>query len=198
MSARLTATTRSDPQIYCKNTAYAAPFAYPSEDGTLGVADRSLHVASRDPQRRPPPPLRLTAESPERRHAPEPRFAGAVSRILSRGESKRRLASLACIRQNYHHRIAKCRSPAPGSLPAPLAPLPERWLSGRKRRFAKPMYGLNRTAGSNPVLSAKSFSSNELRLVRNRKSGAPIRGCARFVRFATVRRASRLRRILRL
>jgi hypothetical protein len=37
-----------------------------------------------------------------------------------------------------------------------------------------------------------------LRLVRNRKSGAPIRGCARFVRFATVRRASRLRRILRL
>ena len=30
----------------------------------------------------------------------------------------------------------------------------ERWLSGRKRRFAKPLYGLNRTEGSNPSLSA--------------------------------------------
>src|SRR5262249_24714463 len=30
-----------------------------------------------------------------------------------------------------------------------------RWLSGRKRRFAKPVYGSNRTAGSNPVLSVK-------------------------------------------
>ena len=31
----------------------------------------------------------------------------------------------------------------------------ERWLSGRKRRFAKPLYGLNRIGGSNPPLSAK-------------------------------------------
>ena len=30
----------------------------------------------------------------------------------------------------------------------------ERWLSGRKRRFAKPLYGLHRTGGSNPPLSA--------------------------------------------
>ena len=35
----------------------------------------------------------------------------------------------------------------------------ERWLSGRKRRFAKPLYGLNRTEGSNPSLSAKSIGS---------------------------------------
>ena len=35
--------------------------------------------------------------------------------------------------------------------------LPERWLSGRKRRFAKSVYGLYRTAGSNPVLSAFPF-----------------------------------------
>jgi hypothetical protein len=33
---------------------------------------------------------------------------------------------------------------------------PERWLSGRKRRFAKALYGLNRTEGSNPSLSASS------------------------------------------
>jgi hypothetical protein len=32
--------------------------------------------------------------------------------------------------------------------------LPERWQSGRMRRFAKPLYGLNRTGGSNPPLSA--------------------------------------------
>ncbi len=30
----------------------------------------------------------------------------------------------------------------------------ERWLSGRKQRFAKASYGLNRTEGSNPSLSA--------------------------------------------
>src|SRR5437588_4779152 len=32
--------------------------------------------------------------------------------------------------------------------------LEERWLSSRKPRFAKPLYGLNRTGGSNPPLSA--------------------------------------------
>ncbi len=32
--------------------------------------------------------------------------------------------------------------------------LMERWQSGRMRRFAKPLYGLNRTGGSNPPLSA--------------------------------------------
>jgi hypothetical protein len=31
----------------------------------------------------------------------------------------------------------------------------ERWLSGRKRRFAKPVSGETLTAGSNPVLSVK-------------------------------------------
>jgi hypothetical protein len=31
----------------------------------------------------------------------------------------------------------------------------ERWLSGRKRRFAKSVKGLNPSAGSNPVLSAE-------------------------------------------
>ena len=31
---------------------------------------------------------------------------------------------------------------------------PERWLSGRKQRFAKASYGLNRIEGSNPSLSA--------------------------------------------
>ena len=40
--------------------------------------------------------------------------------------------------------------------------LMERWLSGRKRQFAKLLYGLNRTGGSNPPLSA-NFTSNELR-----------------------------------
>src|SRR5882672_10972391 len=35
----------------------------------------------------------------------------------------------------------------------------ERWLSGRKRRFAKPLYGLNRIGGSNPPLSANSLNS---------------------------------------
>ena len=30
---------------------------------------------------------------------------------------------------------------------------PERWLSGRKHRFAKAAYGSNCTAGSNPALS---------------------------------------------
>jgi hypothetical protein len=34
------------------------------------------------------------------------------------------------------------------------AHLPERWLSGRKRRFAKSVTGLFPSAGSNPVLSA--------------------------------------------
>src|SRR5882762_1414815 len=33
----------------------------------------------------------------------------------------------------------------------------ERWLSGRKRRFAKPLNGLNRSGGSNPPLSAIWF-----------------------------------------
>jgi hypothetical protein len=37
-------------------------------------------------------------------------------------------------------------------LRAPLQP--ERWLSGRKQRFAKASYGLNRIEGSNPSLSA--------------------------------------------
>ena len=32
----------------------------------------------------------------------------------------------------------------------------ERWLSGRKRRFAKSVNGSNRSAGSNPVRSAFS------------------------------------------
>jgi hypothetical protein len=49
---------------------------------------------------------------------------------------------------------------------------------------------------STPVLSAKSFRSNKLRILGNRKSGAPDRGCARFVRFPALRGASRLRRIL--
>ena len=31
---------------------------------------------------------------------------------------------------------------------------PERWLSGRKRRFAKPLYCENGIGGSNPPLSA--------------------------------------------
>ena len=35
----------------------------------------------------------------------------------------------------------------------------ERWLSGRKQRFAKASYGLNRTEGSNPSLSA-NFLAN--------------------------------------
>ena len=30
----------------------------------------------------------------------------------------------------------------------------ERWLSGRRQRFAKPSYGLHCTGGSNPPLSA--------------------------------------------
>ena len=34
---------------------------------------------------------------------------------------------------------------------------PERWLSGRKQRFAKPSYGSYRTPGSNPGLSAIFF-----------------------------------------
>ena len=34
---------------------------------------------------------------------------------------------------------------------------PERCLSGRKERFAKPSYGLNCTEGSNPSLSARIF-----------------------------------------
>ena len=36
----------------------------------------------------------------------------------------------------------------------------ERWLSGRKQRFAKASYGLNRTEGSNPSLSA-NFLANQ-------------------------------------
>src|SRR5438132_12363080 len=32
---------------------------------------------------------------------------------------------------------------------------PERWLSGRKHRFAKAAWGSNPTAGSNPALSAQ-------------------------------------------
>ena len=39
---------------------------------------------------------------------------------------------------------------------------PERWLSGRKQRFAKASYGLNRTEGSNPYLSAKPDSLREI------------------------------------
>ena len=39
-------------------------------------------------------------------------------------------------------------------LTGPLQPV--RWLSGRKRRFAKALYGLNRTEGSNPSLTAIS------------------------------------------
>src|SRR5207237_5122991 len=35
------------------------------------------------------------------------------------------------------------------------------WLSGRKRRFAKPLYGLNRTGGSNPPLSARNRNSGK-------------------------------------
>ena len=32
----------------------------------------------------------------------------------------------------------------------------ETWLSGRKRRFAKSVMGSNPSAGSNPVVSARS------------------------------------------
>lgn len=34
----------------------------------------------------------------------------------------------------------------------------ERWPSGRRRRFAKPLYGSYRIEGSNPSLSAKANS----------------------------------------
>ena len=36
----------------------------------------------------------------------------------------------------------------------------ERWPRGRRRRFAKPLYGLNRIEGSNPSLSARFFEEN--------------------------------------
>ena len=38
----------------------------------------------------------------------------------------------------------------------------ERWLSGRKRRFAKSVNGSNRSAGSNPVRSAESRKASRL------------------------------------
>ena len=50
------------------------------------------------------------------------------------------------------------RFPRPALLRKPLQPV--RWLSGRKRRFAKALYGLNRTEGSNPSLTA-SFPIRE-------------------------------------
>src|SRR2546429_2433780 len=43
----------------------------------------------------------------------------------------------------------------------PAGRVTERWLSGRKRRFAKPLYGLNRTGGSNPPLSARNRNSGK-------------------------------------
>ena len=36
----------------------------------------------------------------------------------------------------------------------------ERWPSGRRRRFAKPLYGSSRIKGSNPFLSASFFKEN--------------------------------------
>jgi hypothetical protein len=48
-----------------------------------------------------------------------------------------------------------------------IRPTLERWLSGRKHRFAKSAYGSNCTAGSNPVLSALRFGTRRKSLHGN-------------------------------
>ena len=67
---------------------------------------------------------------------------------------------------------------------------PERWLSGRRQRFAKPSYGLHCTGGSNPPLSAISAF---------KASGAYIGSlfCAHVVSRCTPERRSRNARACR-
>ena len=59
---------------------------------------------------------------------------------------------------NWARRCRVGRRPHPGetrrSVKYTTIVVPERWLSGRKRRFAKSVTGSNWSAGSNPVLSA--------------------------------------------
>ena len=50
----------------------------------------------------------------------------------------------------------------------------ERWLSGRKRRFAKPLYGLNRIGGSNPPLSASFYKGFTLHTKSTPSIGASV------------------------
>src|SRR5690606_26466428 len=73
----------------------------------------------------------------------------------------------------------------------------EWWLSGRKRRFAKPMYGSNRTAGSNPVLSARHSGTVRKSDALLSRSPCHHKGFCHFLRLFTYFYVLSMRPVLR-